>query len=174
MVSMTLDKKSSVELFSTCIDRYESWVRSNRKSNFRSALECTSILSELNFRALELPGPDPKSLKEIDKPKLEPSDIDSARQAALQLPLRHYQKIFNPADTSDTEPVTGDLVDDIVDIYSEIIPPNKLFKHGFIDDALWHWNFGFRNHWGWHVSSAINTLNAYLMHQSVEFSEFQN
>jgi len=170
---MKLNEKNEAVSFSTCIDRFESWVLSDKKSAFRSALDCASILSELNFRALELSGPNPKGLGEFDEPKIDPSELEFARQAGLKLPLRYYLKIFDPSDPTDTEPVTGDLVDDIVDIYKDTVPSNRLFKNGDIDDALWYWNFGFRSHWGWHATSALNTLNAYLMHQSLEYSEFQ-
>ncbi len=98
IVLMTSGEKSSAVLFSSCVDRYESWIVSNKESPFRSALDCASILSELNFRALSLPSPNAKILKDIDEPVFDPEEIESARQAGLQLPVRHYLKIFNPSD----------------------------------------------------------------------------
>jgi len=168
---MTDNRQESSELFSQCVDNFDEWALSNEDSEFRSALGCASVLSELNFRALKLPGPIPQKLSEIELPELNPSEIDTAKMAALRLPLRHYLKIFNPSDPKDTKPVTGDLVDDIVDIYQAIVPPNRLFKNGDIDDAIWHWNLNYKTHIGWHVTSAIYTLNAYLMHQAKQYVE---
>lgn len=118
-----------------------------------------------------MPGPDTKNLEEIALPVVTAAELEVAHSAGLRLPLRHYLKIFNPSDPQDTEPVTGDLVDDILDIYKAVVPPNNIYKYGHVDDALWHWNYNYKTHIGWHVTSALHTLNAYLMHKAEEFVE---
>jgi len=163
--------EESIKSFSECIDRLEAWIISGDSSEYRSALHCSSVLSELNFRALSLPGPNPKNLQDRDLPQLSPAEIETARTACTRLPLQYYLKIFNPSDPADTEPVKGDLVDDILDIFRDVVPPKRLYKEGVVDDVLWHWNFKYKSHCGWHVNSAINTLNAYLMYQAKQYGE---
>lgn len=68
----------------------------------------------------------------------------------------YYWEVFNPI-AEDTA-VMGTLTDDIQDIYHEITQGLQMVE----SQALWHWKFGFDNHWGNHAVDAIRAIH-YMM-----------
>ncbi len=74
------------------------------------------------------------------------------------LPFQYYNEIFNPHDFEDKEPVTGDLHDDLADIYRDIKPGVILYKKGFIQEAAFEWKSSFGYHWGEHILSAMRAI----------------
>ncbi|MNT90328.1 hypothetical protein D3C72_2312100 [compost metagenome] len=53
----------------------------------------------------------------------------------------------------------GDLGDDLMDAYQDIRAGLLLFDEGRARDALWHWSFMHRVHWGRHATSALHALH---------------
>ena len=99
----------------------------------------------------------------------EPADFDppvagtdAARKKASALPFQYYSEIFNNLVVPAEEPVVGDLVDDIVDIYSDIAPGLALYDAGKLEEAKNHWQFWLSSHWGEHATSALRALWSFL------------
>ncbi|HYG77696.1 MAG TPA: DUF5063 domain-containing protein [Planctomycetota bacterium] len=70
-----------------------------------------------------------------------------------------YREVFDAYKS--TEPVTGMLSDDLADIYGELKSGLRSFEKGSacgISEAVWHWRFGFREHWGEHLTGALRAL----------------
>jgi hypothetical protein len=76
--------------------------------------------------------------------------------------FQYYSEIFNNLLVPSEEPVTGNLVDDLTDIYSDIAPGLDLFDAGRKDEAKNHWQFWLASHWGEHATSASRALWSYL------------
>ncbi|MET0789900.1 MAG: DUF5063 domain-containing protein [Polyangiaceae bacterium] len=73
---------------------------------------------------------------------------------------RFYREVFDPyADPSDAE-VTGDIIDDLSDIYTDLQRGLGRWRSGAPGDALWEWRFNFQIHWAEHVTSALRALFA--------------
>lgn len=112
--------------------------------------------------ALSLPQP---WTERVSIRRADPIDVTASlaavRGRAAAIPLQHYSEIFSPHVPQD-EPVVGDLVDDLADIYRDLAVGLHLHDAGNIDDALWEWGFNFQAHWGEHASSAIRALHCYL------------
>jgi hypothetical protein len=87
---------------------------------------------------------------------------DAARAKASALPFQHYSEVFNPLVVPPEEPAVGDIVDDVVDIYSDIAPGLQLYDSGRFEEAKNHWQFWFACHWGEHATSALRALWSYL------------
>lgn len=80
---------------------------------------------------------------------------------------RFYWDVFDPTNDKDTEPVCGDLVDDLGDIYKDVKKGLLNFDLGTIaskDQAVWDWKFGFEKHWGQHAIDALRTIH-YLLEE---------
>jgi hypothetical protein len=99
----------------------------------------------------------------------EPADFDPpvtgvelVQAKAAALPFQYYSEIFNNLLVPSEEPVTGNLVDDLTDIYSDIAPGLDLFDAGRKDEAKNHWQFWLASHWGEHATSASRALWSYL------------
>ncbi len=59
------------------------------------------------------------------------------------------------------EVIYHSLADDLLDIYSDLKNPMMAIDHrsgAQMNDAVWEWKFGFQNHYGYHLASAIKAL----------------
>lgn len=55
-----------------------------------------------------------------------------------------------------------DVGDDLLHTYKDIKAGCQLVDLGCPGDALWHWSFMHRNHWGQHALGALSALYAEL------------
>jgi hypothetical protein len=111
-------------------------------------------------------------LKEISAPS---EDIDSDLHESdfkpafvvidRSLPFQYYWCVFDPFDFENTEPVCGDIADDLKDIYKDLKSSLTLFDLGTMsakENALWNFKFDFDNHWGDHCANAIYAIHHFL------------
>ena len=52
---------------------------------------------------------------------------------------------------SKTGIIVGDAIDDLVDIYKELFEVSWRWQNTSIADALWHYDYMYRSHWGLHL-----------------------
>ena len=79
------------------------------------------------------------------------------------LPLQYYSEQFDPLIVPAAEDATtGDLVDDVSDVFADVRHGLWLFDEGYVAAAVWQWRFLFERHWGRHAICAIRVLHAYL------------
>jgi len=76
-----------------------------------------------------------------------------------------YVAFFNPAtaDPTKDEPTTGDLADDLADIYRDLKPGLvawELSTDNYLEDILFQWtHYGHIHHWGRHAVDAMRALH---------------
>lgn len=102
----------------------------------------------------------------IKLPNVEPDsvELDVCSPTSLHFSFGErdvYWEIYNPFDLD--EPVCGSLTEDLRSICDELCMGMEYYKGGHINDALWTWRFGFRNHWSFHAVDAIRALNKLAM-----------
>lgn len=68
-----------------------------------------------------------------------------------------YWEVFDPREES--SPVVGDVGDDLADIYRDVKNGLVAFNKGPANEAVWHWQRGFRFHWGDHVVDALRVIH---------------
>lgn len=112
----------------------------------------TSVLFDDRDDAAE-PQPDA-----VHAPIAPPRGLD---QLANFLGLRRfYREVFDPyAEPSEGE-VTGDIIDDLGDIYRDLQRGLLHWQSGTPGEALWEWRFNFQSHWGEHATSALRAIFA--------------
>ena len=66
--------------------------------------------------------------------------------------------IFNAEIIPSEEPVTGDIIDDLADIYKDLKDGLWYLKQGSEIDAVFYWNNTFGFHWGRHILGAMYAL----------------
>lgn len=88
--------------------------------------------------------------------------LELVKARASDLPFQYYSEVFNTLVLPAEEPVTGDLVDDLMDIYRDIAPGLVLYRAGRRPEAANHWRFWFTVHWGEHATSALRAAWSYL------------
>ena len=73
---------------------------------------------------------------------------------------RFYREVFDPyAEPTDGE-VTGDIIDDLNDIYRDLRRGLAYWRDGQTGNALREWRFDFQIHWGKHATSALRAVFA--------------
>ena len=158
--------KSKDLLFSECVGKLESWVVEDQETEYLSALKLAQILSELYSLGLQLPGPGTASTSSKEKEAMGESEMKEVLAAAQKLPIQYYHVALNPTDPSEENVGLGDLIDDVLDIYRDVVCANRQYASGNREIALWHWNFDMKTHWGDHATNALNALNNYLVREA--------
>jgi hypothetical protein len=69
--------------------------------------------------------------------------------------------VFSPCDIEDDDPVTGDVHDDLADIYADLWHGLQALDRGDGVYAVRHWRESYFQHWGHHASSAIYAIDEY-------------
>ena len=55
------------------------------------------------------------------------------------------------------------VADDLADIYDDVVEGFDILEAGFPEnEAVWHWQFGFWTHWGYHVAEAQRVIHYYV------------
>ena len=71
----------------------------------------------------------------------------------------YYREFFDPNPSLEDEAVMGDVGDDLLDIYRDVKAGLVLMDQRKRVDALWHWAFLHRIHWGRHAVGALFALH---------------
>lgn len=126
-------------------------------------------LLNLYDSALSLPWVDLQSNVEYEE-KLDSDKFDQAVSFINYRldPIRYYWHVFDPTNEKDLEPVCGDLVDDLQDIYQELkfsILTFNLDKVDCKENALWQFKFSFDRHWDDHCINALSAIHFFLQNE---------
>ncbi|KQV78337.1 hypothetical protein ASC87_12155 [Rhizobacter sp. Root1221] len=114
-------------------------------------------LSQLNASAIGLP--EVESDNEDGLPDLPDEPFAKARSNLACFNGWHYREFFDPDPTLEDPPCMGDVGDDLLDTYKDIKSGLLLFERGAVTEALWHWSFLHRVHWGRHAVGAMLALH---------------
>jgi hypothetical protein len=126
------------------------------------------LLPRAYSAALQLPDAsvlfddrDDSAVREPDATRSAIAQPPGLTQLADFLGLRRfYRELFDPyAEPSDGE-VTGDIIDDLGDIYRDLQRGLLHWRSGAPGDALWEWRFSFQIHWAEHATSALRAIFA--------------
>jgi hypothetical protein len=98
--------------------------------------------------------------------------IDDEQMKALlrfiseRVPFSYYWSVPNPVDMKNlAECGTGDLIDDLGDIYKDLKCALLVFEVDDIaakENAIWQFKFDFEYHWGEHCIEALSAIHHYL------------
>ena len=79
------------------------------------------------------------------------------------LPFSYYKEVAEPFDLSVyNDVVTGDLHDDLADIYGDLWQGLAAWKSGDTASAMGLWHQSYLSHWGAHASAAAHALYTFL------------
>ena len=113
-------------------------------------------LAKLHAAALTLP--EVESENEDGLPPLPEDDASRAAQNLAAFNGFYYREYFDPDPLQSDDSVTGDVGDDLSDIYKDLRAGLVLYEAGKPVEALWHWSFLHRIHWGRHAVGAMFAL----------------
>jgi hypothetical protein len=79
-------------------------------------------------------------------------------------PFQYYWTVLNPLELDTPSTGTGDLIDDLYDIYKDLKLGMTYFDEveGYQEWAFWTFKMSFSNHWSDHCVSAVQVIHEYL------------
>ncbi|HXV97072.1 MAG TPA: DUF5063 domain-containing protein [Anaerolineae bacterium] len=162
-----MSKGERTEQFVVVARQFCEWAISNYPAGLQSAKQALELITELYLCGIRLIN----EVQEVEAPEPTIESRGNMRSTVLararNLPLNYYSEVFNPIPVPAEEPVTGDLADDIADIYEDIARGLRLLDAGYREHAVWNWVFNMQAHWGEHATSAIRVLHWFLSEQHV-------
>lgn len=149
------DEESVVATFFDMAKKYCQWAEAPAEPG--DALRALRLVASLYDVALVLPETSPGDVSQSEeRTKIETGAIYERFQ---QLPFRYYHDTFDPLADPPEEPITGDIADDLRDIYLDLWRGVRSYQAGRRDDAVFEWQFGFGVHWGRHATGAMRALH---------------
>lgn len=156
------DKNVKYTAFAETARTFCDWCEGSKDAiTDRSA---TYWLGRLYSEAVHLPDVGPEN--DWGLPDLPVQGLERAKTNLASFWGRYYREVFDPAPELSEQLGMGDLGDDLMDTYRDIRAGLLLFDTGREHDALWHWSFMHRVHWGRHVASALYALHCLSISQT--------
>jgi hypothetical protein len=155
----------AIERFAGEARQFVSWIETIRGSSGMIAARHARLrLAELYAAALALPLL-PVSDDEGRDGSWRPdeAEVQAVRQAVETLPLDNYGQVLDPGEVPPEQAGVASLVDDIGDIYSDVVEGLRAYEAGLRQEAAWLWAFQFRAHWGSHALGALTALHSWLI-----------
>ena len=145
---------------------YCSFIETTTKSGTEFLDELEGVLLDLYKTAITLRWPTLLHEKDFED-EVSTDDLDSISHRIGERIGGNsvYWEVFEPFDHDNHDPVCGDLVDDLGDIYRDIKRALMIFDLGTAaakQDAIWQLKFGFENHWGRHAIGALMAIHHLL------------
>jgi hypothetical protein len=147
---------AAFQAFAEIARGYCAWCERTSQSSTADA-QAASWLGRLYAAALELPEVDPQNTNAV--PNIPADFLERATSELARFNGMYYRKCFDPAPGLDEGPVMGDVGDDLLDIYKDVKAGLLLFDGGATTEAVWHWAFMHRIHWGHHAVGALYALH---------------
>lgn len=161
---MESEQQSPIAAFHECALGFCDWCEVGASSASNRNLMAAVWLSRLHAAALLLPEAEPEN--EDGLPELADAPLRQAERNLRPFVGWFYRMVFDPDLASTEEPCLGDVGDDLLDTYKDVKAGCALYDQGLEQDALWHWSFMHRIHWGKHAVDALAALYARMRAQN--------
>ena len=148
---------NKIRKFAIVAERYCQWAESLKPHDIINLNDLLILLSELLNNVLLIPDVDPSDSDE-DINGISHEEWTKIHKWFTPLQFQYYREFFDPHDFKEDEPVTGDLHDDLADIYRDLKPALLLYKNDKTVDAAFEWKSTFGHHWGEHLLSAMRAI----------------
>ena len=161
-----------LENFYLAAQSFQDWVKTEPVDKNKEAVTALDSLSLLYSRAILLMG--------LEAGREEPEGDESFAVCVDEwndvydrlnnMPFTYYSELESPHD-SNSESSYTDFIEDLTDIYQDVIEGLNIYKAGLKEQALCHWQMTFEFHWGRHVLGAMTALHCYFQDEG-DFGSF--
>ena len=152
-------QQSHVVAFEGAARQFCDWADSSEPEADGGTSSALRLVSRLFAAGCQL-GWEESASPDVARPSRE--QLEAVRKNVSRIPFQYYSEIFNSLVVPSEAPVIGDIIDDLMDIYSDIAPGLALFEQGETQKAVEHWSFWLLHHWGEHATSAARALYCYV------------
>ncbi len=157
---MKVDERQNIEAFADAAREFCNWCESVDGEK-ATETQAASLLCRLYAAALALPIVGCENSDGL--PDLPPQLLGRAKQNLNIYNGRYYREFFDPDPMLSDSECMGDIGDDLLDTYKDVRAGLLVFEQGRTTDALWHWRFLHRIHWGRHAAGAIFALHCLVI-----------
>ena len=167
--NLTIDKMIQTDTFTTFIKSVRDFcdfIENDKTEKYVTFLRLTQThLQTLYFGGQKLQLVDLNYNLDFEDTMTKPELENILSGLADRLNDRFYWHVFDPTKEDDIEPVCGDLLDDLGDIYKDLKKSLLLYDKGTpaeIESAVWTFKWSFDNHWGDHCINATYALHYFI------------
>lgn len=150
-----MDYEKHVKEFSNIAREYCEWVE-NKKEKKEDIYYLQVLLSKLYCWGIQLPDCEPSDLLYSDD--LPSQDDNKVLNYFSDFPYQYYSTVFNAEIVPSEEPVTGDIIDDLSNIYKDLKDGLWYLDQGSKIDAVFQWRVSLGFHWARHILSAMHAI----------------
>jgi hypothetical protein len=148
----------AIETFAENARHFCQWVESSTHDVQTVRQLLLALMQGIPY--LTVPEGKEEAVREYPRQDYDKWKLDHKRLA--DFPFQYYREVFAPCDIVDDEPpVTGDVHDDLADIYGELWHGLQGLDRGDGIYAVRHWRESYFQHWGHHASSALYAIDEY-------------
>jgi len=148
----------AAECFTENVERFCEWVEADKHDLIESRQHLITLMTSIPWLGEFCDADDGDG--DFPRRGYEGWKLDHKRFA--DLPFQYYRSVFDPHDfDSADEPVTGDLHDDLADIYGDLWNGLQAHRAGQTNAALSIWVSSYFYHWGHHASSALHAIDEF-------------
>jgi hypothetical protein len=140
---------------------YCDWANGPPRDGLDDARAALRLLANLYQCALGLPVDPDLPQQRAPERDVTVDDLLPRLERFSRLPFQYYRCYFEPTDLED-EGVIGDLCDDLDSVWQDLRLGFLHWDAGDVIEAVWHWSFDFRSHWGRHACEALFQLHAWF------------
>ncbi len=150
-----MDYDKHVKEFSDLALEYCNWVEKQEKSEDQ-LYYVQVLLSKLYCWGIQLP--DCESTDLLESKELPTHEHSKVLEYFAEFPVQYYSMVFNAEVVPSEDPVTGDVVDDLADIYKDLKDGLWYLGKGSEVDAVFYWRSSLGIHWARHILGAMYAL----------------
>ncbi len=151
-----MDYKKHVKEFANIAQEYCNWVETQENKGKEQLFDLQVLLSKLYCWGIQLPQCEATDLLETDK--IPAHNHQKILEYFNEFPVQYYSMVFNAEVVPSEEPVTGDIIDDLADIYKDLKDGLWYLNQGSEVDAVFQWRFSLDVHWARHIIGAMYAL----------------
>lgn len=151
--------------FASIVKQYCSWAEGDSLTQKEEVKKAISLVASLYFNALTLPNQG--CGEDIIAKEISHDEWKLVYKRFGALPFNYYSVSFSPAKIEEA-PVTGDVADDLADIYRDLKNGLSLYENRYVTEAIWEWKQSFNTHWGRHAVSLLHALHCYISDECIE------
>lgn len=153
-----------IDRFADTARRFCKWCESDKSriAADKLAFDALRALADVYRAGFLLPDTDKSDLSAVERVTREQRKA-VARQLE-KLPFQYYWRLRKPSDfEGHREPLCGNLLDDCLDIYADVIEGLWLYERKQVQTAVYVWRLSFGERWGHRAVSALHALHSHAL-----------
>jgi hypothetical protein len=157
-------RESLTKTFAEVASTFCAWAEKPAAAPDAEVASARRLLSELYRLALDLPPAQDCATPASQSKRAEWKAVYKRFGA---LPFNYYA-LVDPHVLPAADFMTGDLADDLTDIWSDLKAGVALHEAGRADEALHEWRWRFDCHWAKHAAEALHALQSWVSQRAGE------